>query len=72
MVFKSTGPENGALQLNQADRPPVPAWKGSPVSLVAPVVSPVLVMEVPEISKLELKKSFTGCAAALSGNRAMT
>jgi len=71
MVFKSTGPENGAVQLNQTDLPPEFSG-GSPVSLVAPVLLPVLVMEVPVISKAELKKSFTGCAAALSGNRAMT
>jgi hypothetical protein len=59
-----TDPEDGAVQLYQTDAPPtLPPWFGSPVSLVAPTLEPVVVPLEPAIFVALEKSSLTGPAA---------
>ena len=51
-------PSYGAVQRNQTDRPPAtPACTGSPLSLVAPKVEPVVVPAGPPIGTAEANMS---------------
>src|SRR5881628_1928210 len=60
-------PEAGAVQDHQTDLPPpLPAWLGSPVSLLAPAFEPVTVIDEPLVTVALAKLSFAGpadCAA---------
>src|SRR5437762_11344089 len=62
-----TLPAAGAVQDHQTDLPPaLPAWFGSPVSLVAPTLEPLSVAEEPLAAVALAKLSFTGAAVASS------
>ena len=59
-----TLPADGAVQDHQTDLPPVlPAWLGSPVSLVAPTFEHASVAETPLIALPLEQKSFAGPVA---------
>src|SRR6266404_692437 len=62
-----TLPAAGAVHDHQTDLPPtLPAWFGSPVSLVAPTLEPLSVAEEPLAAVALAKLSFTGAAVASS------
>src|SRR3954468_7786823 len=63
-VSTVTVPLEGAVQVNQTDAPPaLPAWSGSPASLVAPALEPDALPEAPLSAWPEAKASFAGPAA---------
>src|SRR5262245_47065838 len=60
-VLKSTGPVNGAVHWYQIEWPPTsPACAGSLGCLLALLLNPLVVPNVPEMRKRLLKSSFTG------------
>jgi hypothetical protein len=62
-VSMVTEPAEGAVQRYQIDAPPaLPAWLGSPDSLVAPAFEPVAVPLAPETTCALAKLSFAGAA----------
>ena len=66
-VVSVAWPETGADQVNQTEAPPVlPAWFGSPVSLVAERFVPVRLPLCPEIAKAEAKLSLVGAGGGVS------
>ena len=66
MVSRVVEPPVEGVQRYQMEAPPaLPAWLGSPGSLVAPAFDPFAVPDVPETTCALAKLSLTGAAAWL-------
>lgn len=65
LVSRLTCPVEGAVHFHQIELPPaLPAWFGSPISLVASRFVPLVLPELPVIEKRLVNRSFAGLAAA--------
>lgn len=71
-VSRLTCPFDGAVHFHQIELPPLlPAWLGSPVSLLARRLVPLVLPEVPVIEKRLMNRSFAGLAAASRSRRGL-